>query len=379
MSERISAVTMPHWGMTMTEGKVARWLVSEGALVSPGMDVAEIETTKITNVLEATGEGVLRRIVVTAGGSAGVGAVIAVIAAPEASDAEIEVFLAAHAGSGDDEGAEAAGGPTAQTLTAGAHKLNVLSLGTDASGAGASTPIIFIHGFAGDLNSWMFNQPAIAETRPAYALDLPGHGQSSPTYGKGSARALADSVLALMDTLGIAKAHLAGHSMGGAIALLLAVGHPARVASVTAVAPGGLGPELNHAFIDGFIAADRRPAMAAALGLLFARPESVSRTMVDEALRDKRQDGATEALNTIAAANFTASGQKSGLRDLLTAIKSPIQIIWGRQDRIVPVTQAEGLPPSIAVTVLEGAGHMPHMEKAAEVNRLILGFIAAQG
>ena len=374
MTARINAVTMPKWGMTMTEGKVTRWLVAEGGIVRPGMDVVEIETTKITNVLEGAAEGVVRRLVVGEGTSAAVGSVIAIIAAPDVTDAEIAVFLAGHAASAGDDGDEAASGPSSRLVAAGPHTLNVLSLG-----AGDATPVIFLHGFGGDLNSWLFNQPAIAAKAPTHAIDLPGHGQSSPSYGKGSARTLSEAVIALMDALAIPRAHLAGHSMGGAMALLLAIGHPSRVASVTGVAPGGLGPELNRAFIDGFIAADRRKSMQDALGLLFAKPDSVSRAMVDESLRFKRQDGVTEGLQTIAAANFTPGGQKSGLRELLPGLKVPAQIIWGRQDQVIPVAQAANLPPAIAVTVLDGAGHMPHMEKAADVNRLIADFVAAHG
>ena len=367
MGNRISAVTMPRWGMTMTEGKVTRWAVPVGGEVRAGADLAEIETTKINNVLEAAEGGVLRRVVVGEGGSAGVGAIIAVIAAPDVSDAEIDAFVAAQAGNGDDDSAEVVSGPAARLVTAGTHTLNVLSMGN-----GGALPVIFIHGFGGDLNSWMFNQPVIAESRATHALDLPAHGQSSLTHGKGSARALSESVVALMDALAIPKAHLVGHSMGGAISLLLAATKPDRVASVFGVAPGGLGPELNRAFIDGFIAAGRRPAMAAALGLLFARPEIVSRTMVDESLRYKRQDGVDEALAAIAAANFTPTGQKSGLRELLPAIKPPIRIVWGDMDQVIPASQAAGLP----ATVLEGAGHMPHMEKASEVNRILADHLA---
>ena len=374
MTSRISAVTMPKWGMTMTEGKVTRWLVAEGGTVRPGMDVVEIETTKITNVLEGVAEGVVRRLVVSEGTSAAVGSVIAIVAAPDVTDAEIATFLSEHAASTDDDGDDSAAGPASRLLAAGPHTLNVLSLGS-----GSATPVIFLHGFGGDLNSWLFNQPAIAGSQPTHALDLPGHGQSSASYGKGSARALSESVIALMDALAIPRAHLVGQSMGGAIALLLAIGHANRVASVTGVAPGGLGPELNRAFIDGFIAADRRKSMQDALGLLFARPDAVSRTMVDESLGFKRQDGVTEGLKTIAAANFTPDGQKSGLRELLSAIKVPVQIIWGREDLVIPVAQAANLPPAIAVTVLDGAGHMPHMEKSADANRLIADFIGLHG
>jgi pyruvate dehydrogenase E2 component (dihydrolipoamide acetyltransferase) len=243
-------------------------------------------------------------------------------------------------------------------------------------GSGDAEPVLFIHGFGGDLSSWMLAQPAVAMSRPTHAFDLPGHGQSSMTVGSGSVRLLADATLALMDALSIAQAHLIGHSMGGAIALLLAASKPERVTSVTGIAPGGLGPELNRLFIDGFIAANRRKPMTEALGMLFAHPELVSRAMIEEALRYKRRDGVPEGLAAIAAANFTAAGQKAGLRGVLPSIKAPIQLIWGNADRIIPIAQVDGIPANIAVHRLEGVGHMPQLEKASEVSRLINAFLA---
>ncbi len=371
MTARISAVTMPKWGMTMTEGKVARWRAAEGEDLVGGADLVEIETSKIANVVTFDGAGVLRKILVGQGATAPVGAVLAIIAAPDVSDAEITVFLANRADTSGNDAPELDVASSARLIAAGAHQLNVRT-----TGEGVLTPIIFIHGFGGDLNSWLFNQPELSGARVAHALDLPGHGQSSATYGKGSARGLSEAVFALMDSLALPRAHMVGHSLGGAIALLMAAGKPERVASVTGVAPGGLGPELNRTFIDGFIAANARKPMQEALGLLFARPETVTRAMVEEALHFKRQDGAVEALTAIAAANFTPDGQKSGLRDLLPGIKAPVQIIWGRQDKIIPMRQAEGLPSNVATTLLDDAGHMPHMERAADVNRLIAAFVA---
>lgn len=374
MTARIRAVTMPKWGMTMTEGKVTRWRALWGQALVAGTELVEIETSKIANVMACDGAGVLRRIVVGEGGSASVGAVLAVVAAPDVSEAEIDAYLAAHAPSDDEAASDTGAVRSARLVAAGPHHLNVLSVGPD-----DLTPILFIHGFGGDLNTWMFNQADLSGARATHALDLPGHGQSSPTYGKGSARGLSEAVFALMDALRLPRAHLVGHSLGGSIALLMAIARPERIASVTGVAPGGLGPELNRTFIDGFIAANSRKPMQEALGLLFARPGAVTRAMIDEALAYKRQDGTLEALTAIAAANFTPTGQKSGLRDLLPTLKAPAQIIWGRQDQIIPVSQAEGLSSNVTVTVLDDAGHMPHLERAAEVNRLIAGFAARHG
>ena len=66
----IRAVTVPRWGMTMTEGTICDWMASEGDAVVSGQELIEIETTKITNVVEAPGEGILRRVVLAKGTTA---------------------------------------------------------------------------------------------------------------------------------------------------------------------------------------------------------------------------------------------------------------------------------------------------------------------
>jgi pyruvate dehydrogenase E2 component (dihydrolipoamide acetyltransferase) len=92
-------------------------------------------------------------------------------------------------------------------------------------------------------------------------------------------------------------------------------------------------------------------------------------------LRFKRLDGASEALTTIRTANFSG-GQHEILRGRIKELAdTPVQVIWGAEDRIVPARHAEGLPPTVRTHVLGGAGHMPHLEKASEVSRLLLELI----
>src|SRR5205814_969259 len=101
-------------------------------------------------------------------------------------------------------------------------------------------PILFLHGFGADLNAWMFNQPVLAEKHATYALDLPGHGGSGKAVGAGDAGVLTAAVTDFMAAAAIARAHLIGHSLGGALALRVAQAHPDRVASLTLIAPAGL-------------------------------------------------------------------------------------------------------------------------------------------
>jgi pyruvate dehydrogenase E2 component (dihydrolipoamide acetyltransferase) len=359
---------MPKWGMTMTEGRVAGWLVREGDTVEPGREVVEIETEKITNVMDTPASGIVRRVVVPEGATAAVGTLLAVIAPPDVPEADIESYIGRYA---SEISSEAAGNaPTARLVDAGSHAINVLTMGEK-----EATPLILLHGFAGDLNNWLFNQAELAVDRPVHAIDLPGHGNSSLTEGSGSVPDLAKAVLATMDALGVEKAHLLGHSLGGAVALFMAMKQPQRTSTVTLVCSGGLGPEIDMAFIQGVLDAERRKPMQETLGRLFANATSATRQMADNLLQQKRRDGVPEAWARIAAANFHEGYQAGGMRDALELLPVPVQVIWGREDRIIPVAHAEDLPDRILVRVIESAGHMPHMEEAGTFNTLVRDFL----
>jgi pyruvate dehydrogenase E2 component (dihydrolipoamide acetyltransferase) len=373
MAGTIATVTMPKWGLTMTEGMVAKWLVAPGSAVHTGDEIMEIETTKITNVFEAPSGGTLRRQVVPEGATVPVGGLLAVLAGDDVTETEIDAFIARFQAEfvplADEEG-EASGGPA--TIEAGGRRLRYLRLGPP-----DGLPILFLHGFGADLNTWMFNQPNLADRHPTWALDLPGHGGSTKEVGSGDTTALLTAVTDFMAAAAIDRAHVVGHSLGGALALGLAQADPGRVASLTLIAPAGLGPDINMAFIDGFIRAGRRREAKEALELLVADRSAVSRAMIDEVLKYKRLDGVAAALHAIAASAFSGGRQAIELRGALAAAKVPRQVIWGHADRIIPPRHAEGLSAEVAVHLLDGAGHLPHMEKSGDVNRILAEFVSA--
>ena len=369
---QITKLGMPKWGLSMTEGTVVQWLVEEGTELESGDEVVEVESEKINNAVETPAEGVLRRRVAQEGEVVPVGGLLGVIADASVPDEEIDSFVEEFQASFDaEEAAEEAAGPQPETVEVGGRNIQYLKVGE-------GPPLLLLHGFGGDINIWVFNQEALSEApRTVYALDLPGHGQSSKDVGEGDLGSFVDTLVGFMDVLGIEKAHLVGHSMGGAIAASLALAHPERVQSLVLIASAGLGEEINGDYIEGFIAANRRREMKNVLGLLFADPDLVTRQLVNDELRFKRMDGVDEALRKSADKLFP-DGRQADVPDL-SGLEVPMLVIWGKEDNVVPVSHSENVPDHARVEVLDNTGHMPQMEAAGRVNRLIGAFLDSQG
>ncbi|MFZ2650877.1 MAG: acetoin dehydrogenase dihydrolipoyllysine-residue acetyltransferase subunit [Burkholderiaceae bacterium] len=376
----ITPIVMPKWGLAMAEGKVVSWLVEEGTAITVGLAVLEVETDKIANAVEAPDPGLLRRKLAAAGEVLPVKALLGVMASPEVSDAEIDAYVAAYVVPAAAEGDEAEAGPAYQWAEVDAIRVRYTRRGEDSSpGAPAYTPVLFLHGFGGDLDNWLFNLDAVAASAPVIALDLPGHGQSDARLpGSATLADLAGFVLHFLDHLGVERVHVVGHSMGGAIAAQMTLAAPQRVASLVLIASAGLGVEINTGYTEGFVAAATRRELKPVVEQLFADPKLVSRQMLDDLLKTKRLDGVPQVLAQLGTKLFGGGRQAEQPVAQLCGSAVPMTLVWGREDRIIPAAHAARAPRGAKVQVLEGAGHMVMLEKAGEVNALILAQLKRQ-
>ncbi|PBC10569.1 alpha/beta fold hydrolase [Mesorhizobium sp. WSM3859] len=224
-------------------------------------------------------------------------------------------------------------------------------------GAGPKT-IVLLHGFGACREIWRDVMAPLAAEARVLAYDLPGHGRSLQCEGMGGAKPAARAILADLAARQLTKVHLVGHSMGGAVATLMALADPGRVASLTLLAPGGFGPEINAALLRRYAAASGRKQIRASLAAMSA-PRSVPPDHVVDALcLMRKQPGQLQTLIDMAAAMTRDDRQGVIPRAQLDALDMPVMVVWGAEDPLLPVGQAEALPSHFHLHHVLDAGHM---------------------
>lgn len=255
-------------------------------------------------------------------------------------------------------------------------------------------PVLLIHGLVGWAENWKAVMPAVARSgRRAIAIDLPGFGESErprrSRYFDPEDPFYAPFVFAVLDALGIGRAHVAGHSFGGAVAYTAAVWCPERVRSLTLVAPGGLGRELARGFRVltlpgmGLLARVRgsRRITREILYTCFHDRAACPEEVVDEAVRY----GAPAVGEMVRALRSSVSFRR-GVRDDVRLpwiaradrYRGPALVIWGREDRILPASlaqEARQLAPHAEVHFIASCGHLVMIERPAEFVAAFVPFL----
>lgn len=240
---------------------------------------------------------------------------------------------------------------------------------------GAGVPVVLIHGFGGDKETWLLMAPWL-RGRPMLLLDLPGHGASSVVpRASASPAAMGRAIVGALDAAGLERVHLCGNSMGGGVALWIARHHPTRVASLTLVA--SVAPELaeseltralargENLLIPGTEDADRF------VKLVTEKPPRVPRPV--KRYVAARRAAARPVLEEMFR-GWVEAGPEHGLPRDLEAIAQPTLIVHGRCDRIIAVDTARKVAaavPRSRLRILDGIGHVPQLEAPRQVAALI--------
>ena len=252
-------------------------------------------------------------------------------------------------------------------------------------------PVVLIHGLGASAEIWSPNIGALAAGHRVFVPDLPGFGRTAVPAGMDfSPAAYSRFVRDFMTALGIGRAALVGHSLGGGVALRVILDEPGRVDRLVLASSAGLGPDVSLPlriaslpFFDRLFVKPPLPVFTRFLHRLVYDPAAISPEFARLYYDMFFQPGAVRAFTGILRAVVTIRGARPGilepLRKGLGTIAAPVLILWGRRDRILPVGQAieaAGRIPGARLHIFERCGHMPNVEHPEAFNRLVLGFLA---
>jgi pimeloyl-ACP methyl ester carboxylesterase len=254
---------------------------------------------------------------------------------------------------------------------------------------GEGPAVLFVHGLGGSWRNWLENIPAFAKNHRVVALDLPGFGGSPMPPLPLSIKAYGDLIVKFSDQLGLdQETALVGHSMGGFIATEAVIEAPERFSSLTLVAAAGITfatiPQTRKQLTRTLLRMalplaqsrlernlGRRRLRAASFVGIIAHPGMMSREILWElGTYGVKSPGLLQAAYALAGYDT---------RDRLGEITLPTLVIWGNQDRLVPVSAAyayERRIPTSELHLVDDTGHMVQMERPARFNQVLEDFVS---
>ena len=258
--------------------------------------------------------------------------------------------------------------------------------------AGSGPPVVLIHGMVNSSRHWEAVARRLADDYTVVAPDLIGHGDSATPRGDYSLGAHAASIRDLLTAIGIDRATIVGHSLGGGVAMQFFYQFPQRTERLVLVSSGGLGAEvsplLRSAAVPGFaglLAMAAHPRVVdgideAGKRLYDRSPRTgVSLQAVARALRPLERAGAREAFLQTLRSVIDVKGQRVSARDRLYLLDSvPTLIVWGELDRTIPIEHGLATHrevPHSRFETLPRAAHFPHLESPGPLAKVLRDFL----
>jgi pimeloyl-ACP methyl ester carboxylesterase len=268
-------------------------------------------------------------------------------------------------------------------VEAGGCRINYVDLGS-----GQMPDAILIHGLGGNWQNWLENIPRLAQDRRVVALDLPGFGESGPPPDKISISAFGEIVVEFARAIGIKEpADVIGNSMGGFIAAEIGISHPEFARRIVLCSAAGISitnlkrqPVLTSARIAAAVTnltltraeeMSKRPGLRhIAMAYVFRHPSRIAPDLAYQVITGAGKPAFIDALDALTDYDF---------RDRLDDVKVPVLLVWGNDDNLVPVKDAdefERLIPNARKVVLDDTGHVPMLERPSAFNDLVVEFFA---
>jgi pimeloyl-ACP methyl ester carboxylesterase len=248
---------------------------------------------------------------------------------------------------------------------------------------GSGPPVVLIHGMVNSSWHWRAVAERLAERYTVIAPDLVGHGDSATPRGDYSLGAHATVIRDLLSALGIERASIVGHSLGGGVAMVFFWQFPERVERLALISSGGLGPEVSPLLRSAAIPGFRHVIGLVANRLVIRALKAGGRSMrnVARALRPLDTRGARDAFVQTLRAVIDVHGQRVSANDRLYLLEGmPTLIAWGERDRTIPLEHGraahEAIPDSRFVT-LPRAAHFPHLEDPEGLSLALSDFLAS--
>jgi pimeloyl-ACP methyl ester carboxylesterase len=246
---------------------------------------------------------------------------------------------------------------------------------------GSGPAVLLIHGWAASSFTWRKVYGPLSARFHVVAVDLPGFGNSQPLPGGLSLDGVGTHITALMDALAVERFAVVGHSMGGVVASYLAAAYPERVWATVLAAPGFM--TFSRGRRPFYVELARRRAVGRLLAGFLVNRRFVGRALRNacqrkEVVDDEMVEGYLLSIKKNPATLLEAFNITEGFSlEMLERVKSPVLMVWGSDDRWVPISVGYEVSEKRgwSVVVVDGTGHLPHEEKPEEFESIVRGFL----